>query len=387
MGCVILSSIGQAFTGPSFFVWMSGLVPGRVGPTFWARRYQIGTLAGIGAVLLGGWLGDSAGWVKAIIPTQWRPAALNVLQPDFDGGGGLRRGRHRRVFRRQRGARNARQTEEVAAVVGLDCRAVARTDGALLSGVRRGFDVGFSPRPARFCGCFAWKLWSFPKRKPAFCSRFARFWAWRFRRNGGAKSPKLTARARCNASLRVGLILIPVAWVFAQPNWGDFAGSGFIFIGRFGGGVRDFQSQLHHARRAAFAAPDAHGAFSICAGTTFALTAWANRCTLAGATKGVHLDVAGVPFVNYQLIFALSILPRAFQRVRAGAASARAVVVADARDGQSGGRHIGGRVRRTVQSVLAGASGLGMSCKFRMASRASDNAAPARKIAQPIEWK
>jgi len=63
--CLIASAVGQAFTGPPFFVWMSALVPTRVGATFWAKRHQVGTIAGIGAVLVGGWLADQGAWVKA----------------------------------------------------------------------------------------------------------------------------------------------------------------------------------------------------------------------------------------------------------------------------------------------------------------------------------
>ncbi len=74
VACVVLSSAFQAFTGPSFFVWMSALVPGRVGPSFWARRHQVGTLAGIVAVLLGGFLADQGAVVKA-----WTHGAVSPL--------------------------------------------------------------------------------------------------------------------------------------------------------------------------------------------------------------------------------------------------------------------------------------------------------------------
>lgn len=72
--CVVLSSIFQAFTGPSFFVWMSNLVPGRVGPSFWAKRHQVGTIAGIAAVLLGGFLADQGAAVK-----EWSNGAIPPL--------------------------------------------------------------------------------------------------------------------------------------------------------------------------------------------------------------------------------------------------------------------------------------------------------------------
>jgi hypothetical protein len=51
--------------GPAFVTWMSALIPPRVGPSFWARRFQIGTFTGIGAVLIGGFVADQAGWIKS----------------------------------------------------------------------------------------------------------------------------------------------------------------------------------------------------------------------------------------------------------------------------------------------------------------------------------
>jgi len=63
---LIISAVGQAFTAPPFFMWMSALVPERAGPTFWAKRHQVGTIAGIGAVLVGGWLADQGAWVKSV---------------------------------------------------------------------------------------------------------------------------------------------------------------------------------------------------------------------------------------------------------------------------------------------------------------------------------
>lgn len=59
--CILGSATAQACTGPSFFAWMTHLVPERVGPSFWARRQQIGTVVALLAVLVGGWCADKAG--------------------------------------------------------------------------------------------------------------------------------------------------------------------------------------------------------------------------------------------------------------------------------------------------------------------------------------
>jgi hypothetical protein len=67
---------------------------------------------------------------------------------------------------------------------------------------------------------------------------------------------------------------------------------------------------LHHARLSAFAAPDAHRTFGICAGTTFALTSW-GAGEVAESLSAFRFDTSGFTFTNYHLIFAFSLLPRA----------------------------------------------------------------------------
>lgn len=59
VGCVLLAGACQAFTTPAFFSWLADLVPGRVRPTFLARRMQTGTCVSLFVALGSGWLADT----------------------------------------------------------------------------------------------------------------------------------------------------------------------------------------------------------------------------------------------------------------------------------------------------------------------------------------
>ncbi len=59
VGCVLLSGACQAFTTPAFFSWIADLIPGRVRPTFLARRMQIGTCVSLVMALGSGWIADN----------------------------------------------------------------------------------------------------------------------------------------------------------------------------------------------------------------------------------------------------------------------------------------------------------------------------------------
>ena len=304
MACVIGSSVGQAFTGPSFFVWMSGLVPGRVGPTFWARRYQIGTLAGIGAVLLGGWLGDSAGWVKAATGGAVPPllfysfilmaaALCGVMDIAVFFG-----------------------VSEVPAPADEKLPSLWESISAPLEDqtVRRYLlfvmvtMLGFATTgPLLWLFCLESLEWSKTQTGliltvcPLAGMAVSSKWWGAIAKTYGTRPMQRFASA--------GLILVPVAWVFATPT--SVAPLALVlFLSGVLAAAYEI-SNLNFITRAAphLPRPMLTAVFSICAGTTFALTAWASG-TLAGQLKGVHLEWAGVQFVNYQLIFAFSLLPR-----------------------------------------------------------------------------
>ena len=308
MGCVILSSVGQAFTGPSFFVWMSGLVPGRVGPTFWAKRYQIGTLAGIGAVLLGGWLGDSAGWVKeytngAVPPLMFyslilmAAAVCGVIDIAV-------------FFGVNEAPEDSNKTEELPPLW------ASITEPLRESQVRSYLTfivvsmLGFATTgPLLWLFCL--ETLEFSKTQTGFLLTVCPLLGMAVSSKWWGQIAKTYGTRPMQRFASIGLIVVPFGWVFAQPNSAVVLALVLFLSGVL---VAAFEiSNLNFITRAVphLPRPMLTALFSICAGTTFALTAWATG-TLAGATKGLHLDVAGIEFVNYQLIFALSILPRVF---------------------------------------------------------------------------
>ncbi len=308
MGCVLLSSVGQAFTGPSFFVWMSGLVPGRVGPAFWARRYQVGTIAAICAVLIGGFLGDSAGWVKEITGGALPPlmfysiilmgaAVCGVVDiavffgvsevPEVPHAGdkeeiptfwqSLKEPLRERIVRRY-------LAFIVVAMLGF------ATTGPLLW-LFCLEELEFSKTQTGFL------LTVCPLLGMAVSSK----WWGHIAKTYGTR-PMLRFSS-------IGLILVPVAWAFATPN-SSFSLALVLFLS--GVLVAAFEiSNLNFVTRAVphLPRPMLTALFSICAGTAFALTSW-GAGALAGALQNVSVEFASIEFSRYQLIFALSIVPR-----------------------------------------------------------------------------
>ena len=307
MFCVILSSVGQAFTGPSFLVWMSGLVPGRVGPTFWARRYQIGTLAGIGAVLLGGWLGDSAGWVKEVTGGNIPPlmfyslilmaaAVCGVVDiaiffgvsevPDEE-------------------AKTGEELPSLWATIVEPLREPAVRSYLLFVTVAM---IGFATTgPLLWIFCL--ETLEFSKTLTGFILTVCPLLGMAVSSKWWGQIAKIYGTRPMQRFSSLGLVLIPVAWTFALPT-SVYSLAFVLFIS--GVLVASYEiSNLNFITRAVphLPRPMLTALFSICTGTTFALTAWGTG-TLAGATKAISLDVAGINFVNYQLIFAVSVIPR-----------------------------------------------------------------------------
>ena len=307
MVCVILSSVGQAFTGPSFMVWMSGLVPGRVGPTFWARRYQIGTLAGIGAVLIGGWLGDSAGWVKAatggaipplmfyslILMTTAVCGVLDIIM--FFGVSEVPDEEHK----------SPEELPSLWETISEPLREPAvRNYLAFVMVAMLGFAT---TGPLLWLFCL--ETLDFSKTQTGFLLTVCPLLGMAVSSQWWGQIAKTYGTRPMQRFASAGLVLIPVAWTFAMPN-SAISLAFVLFIS--GVLVASYEiSNLNFITRAVphLPRPMLTALFSICTGTTFALTAWATG-TIAGATKGVHLDFAGLTFVNYQLIFAVSIIPR-----------------------------------------------------------------------------
>ena len=306
MGCVILSSVGQAFTGPSFFVWMSGLVPGRVGPTFWARRYQIGTIAGICAVLIGGFLGDSAGPVKEISDGALPPLmfySLILMAAAICGVIDIAV-----FFGVSEVPADETDAEEIPSFF-------ASITEPLRDGEVRSYlafvmvsMVGFATTgPLLWLFCL--ETLEFSKTQTGFLLTVCPLLGMALSSKWWGQIAKTYGTRPMQRFASVGLILIPVAWVFALPT--SAVSLAFVLFVS-GVLVAAYEiSNLNFITRAVphLPRPMLTALFSICTGTTFALTSW-GAGTLAGATKDIQLDLAGIPFSHYQLIFALSIVPR-----------------------------------------------------------------------------
>ena len=306
MGCVLLSSVGQAFTGPSFFVWMSGLVPGRIGPTFWARRYQIGTLAGIGAVLLGGWLGDSAGWVKEATGGNIAPLmfySLILMAAAVCGVVDIAI-----FFGVSDAPADENKTGELPSLwdtIIEPLREPAVRSYLLFVTMAM---VGFATTgPLLWLFCL--ETLEFSKTQTGFLLTVCPLLGMAVSSKWWGHIAKTYGTRPMQRFSSIGLVLIPIAWTFAMPN-SVYSLALVLFVS--GVLVASYEiSNLNFITRAVphLPRPMLTALFSICTGTTFALTAWGTGI-LAGATKGIALDVAGLHFVNYQLIFAISIVPR-----------------------------------------------------------------------------
>lgn len=306
MACVIGSSMGQAFTGPPFFVWMSGLVPGRVGPTFWARRYQVGTLAGIGAVLVGGFLGDSAGWVKEISGGAIPPLlfySFILMAAALCGVIDILT-----FFGVSEVPEATDETENAPAFW------QSITEPLRDATVRRYLTfvivsmLGFATTgPLLWLYCL--ENLEFSKTVTGFLLTICPLAGMAISSKWWGTIAKTYGTRPMQRFAAVGLILIPVGWFFALPE-STFALALMLFFS--GVLVAAYEiSNLNFVTRAVphLPRPMLTALFSICAGTTFALTAW-GAGTLAGALKGFHAEVAGVEFVNYHLLFAFSLVPR-----------------------------------------------------------------------------
>ena len=305
--CVITSSVGQAFTGPPFFVWMSGLVPGRVGPTFWARRYQVGTLAGIGAVLIGGWLGDSAGWVKAathgaLPPLMFYSAILVVAALCGVVDIAVFLGVREVPGEEPESAQLPGLWESI--VEPLRDEAVRRYLAFVMMAM-----VGFATTgPLLWLYCL--ENLEFSKTQTGFLMTVCPLLGMAISSKWWGQIAKTYGTRPMQRFAAVGMILVPVGWFFALPNSG-FALALMLFVSGILFAAYEI-SNLNFITRAVphLPRPMLTALFSICAGMTFALTSWGTG-TLAGRLESFHATVGGFEFVSYHLIFAFSLIPRA----------------------------------------------------------------------------
>lgn len=310
IGCVMLSSIGQAFTGPSFFAWMSDLVPDRIGPAFWARRHQVGTIVAIFAVLLGGGIADRAGLIKEWSNGEITPLlTYSVLLTIAAVCGVVDVAVFIGVKEPPTHREQVKQPPFLTSIrIPLRERAVRNYLIFTIFGM-----MGFaSTGPLLWLFCL--EHLNFDKTQTGFllticpllgvaCS--AKWWG------GIAKIHGTRPMVRFAS---IGLIIVPFCWLFALPE--SKAG---LAIMLFGSGILATAyeiSNLNFMTRACphLSRPTLVALFSICAGTTFALTSWG--CGIAAQKLSFwHYEVAGMQFANFHLVFAFSLVPRLINAV------------------------------------------------------------------------
>ena len=304
VGCVVLASIGQAFISPSFFTWMSGLVPPRIGPSFWARRFQIGTFAGIGAVLLGGWVADRAGWIKEATNGEIPPLLVYSALLMIAGAFGVA---DIAAFWKLRDTPREPQPlpplwESLKAP--LRERAVRNYLRFTVTAM-----IGFATSgPLLWLFCLEWLEWD--TVRTGFLLTICPL-------AGMAVSSKMWGAVAKNYGTRpmlrfasMGQMLVPVCWLLALPSstvplaFMLFA-SGIFFAPYEISNVNFITRACPHLPR-----PTLTAVFWICAGTTFALTSW-GAGEIVENLSGFRREWQGLTFTNYHLMFAFSLLPRA----------------------------------------------------------------------------
>ncbi|BCM91679.1 hypothetical protein IAD21_03554 [Abditibacteriota bacterium] len=305
VACVVVSSVFQAFTGPSFFVWMSDLVPGRVGPSFWAKRHQVGTIAGIAAVLLGGFLADQGAnvkeWTNGSVPPLLLYSAILVVAAIFGVVDiavffGVREPMNEGVGEEKlplleslKAPLRDRQVRNYLVFTALSMIGFATTgpmtflfclEHLELSRTQTGLLLTIGPLVGVALSAPMW-------------GRIAKVHGTR---------PMLRF-----ASLF--MILVPLAWLSATRDNIIVVAVIICLSGAFAAAYEI--SNMNFITRACphLSRPTVTALFSLCAGVSFAISS-----TLAGFVAqqldNWHFDFGGLSFVNFHVVFAFSLLPR-----------------------------------------------------------------------------
>ena len=307
IACVLLSGVGQAFTGPSFVTWMSELVPDRVGPNFWARRSQIGTVVAIGAVVIGGFIADQAGAIKAwsggqISPLLTYSALLAVASVcgilDIAMFFGVKEKPAAFITETPKSTPFFASFREA-----LRERAVRNYLFFIACSM-----VGFaSTGPLLWLFCLEWLGWD--KIQTGLLLTVCPLLGMAVSAKWWGAIAKAHGTRPMMRFVSLGLILVPLGWIFVLPN--SQIGLAILLF-TSGILVMPYEiSNFHFMTRAAphLPRPTLTALFSICAGTSFALTSW-GAGALAGALKSFQIEIGGLSFVNFHLIFAFSFVVR-----------------------------------------------------------------------------
>ena len=307
VACLMASSVGQAFTGPSFFAWMSELVPGRVGPSCWARRHRAGTLAGMAAILAGGFLADGAGWVKiqsdgAISPLLTYSAILVVaaLCGVMDIA----------VFLGVKEVPQTPKTEKLPPFWS-SIREPLREKTVRNYLVFTVFSMlGFASLGSML-HLFCLEQLQFSRTQTGLLLTICPLAGMALTAPWWGDVAKVYGTRPMVRFASIGLIVVPIAWIFAVPE--NAIGLGFVLF-LSGVLVMAYEiSNLNFITRACphLPRPTLVALFAICAGTTFALTS-----TLSGLViqklGNFGFEALGMSFSAFHLVFVFSLGVRIF---------------------------------------------------------------------------
>jgi MFS family permease len=304
IGCVLLSSVCQAFTGPAFFAWMSDLVPARVRPRFFAERMRVGTTAAIFTALASGYIADRytsnevlygllvfAGFCGLMDVALF----IGVKEPPVDG---MPKNEKLPSVRASLGeALSDSNVRRFLAFVSLLC-------------------IGYGLTGA-ISWLFALEYLNYPKTTAALVLNIgpllgvaltSSFWGAMIKRYGNRPVIRLCS---------VGIAIVPLGFITAQNNtwfwlWVVTFFSGIVAAGIELTNVNQITSLAPHIPRSTMTA-----IFSITAGLSMAAASLLSG-QLAHMLRWVddmEFQPFGLEIVNYHLLFGLALLLRLFNAV------------------------------------------------------------------------
>lgn len=310
IGCVLLSSVGQAFTGPSFFTWMSALVPDRVGPSFWARRQQIGTLVSIFAVLLGGGIADHAGWIKEQSGGAFPPLLTYSVLLTLAACCGVMDVAMFIAVKEPPYENKSEKSPPFWASIRMPLRERAVRNYLLFTALSM---MGFaSTGPLLWLFCL--EFLGFDKTQTGLLLTICPLTGMVLTAKWWGGIAKIHGTRPMIRFASVGMVFVPICWLFALPD--SRVGLALMLFAS-GVLVTAYEiSNLNFITRACphLPRPTLTALFAICAGTTFALTSWGAGLA-AEMLSFWHYELFGIPLASYHLVFAFSIVPRLINAV------------------------------------------------------------------------
>lgn len=307
VACVVLSGAFQAFNTPAFFSWMTDLVPARVRSSFFARRMQMGT-----------WVALGTGIVAGLIADKWPSLSTYSILLALAGVCGLLDILYFFGVREPRAAQTLSPKE--------DEEFLPRTAPPFLDMVR----VPLQDAPTRrfllftslfmvsngLQGPFVWlhadEYLHLSKTMTGFLlnglpliamAGSLRFWGEVIRRYGNRPVLRFCS---------MGLAITACGWLVARPGAWDLLPILFFFSGTLGGAIELSNQNLlsglsPHIPRSSLVA-----VFSIVAGLSFAVAAWAAGALSQSLTWMNHGDykIFGLALVNHHILFMLAVIVR-----------------------------------------------------------------------------